>query len=54
MHRDSEGKDKREGHVLPKELKTRRRSDASKVCTNYAFDLVKQAIKQRSYKYTRM
>ena len=45
---------KREGHVLPKESKTRQGSDAPKVGTNYVFDLVKQAIKQKSYKYARM
>jgi len=38
----------REGHVLPKELKTRRKSDASKVSTSYAFDLVKQAINREA------
>ena len=48
------GRMKREGHVLPKELKTRQRTDAPKVSANYAFDLVKQEIKQRRYKYTRM
>jgi len=40
MHHDSEGKSKREGHVLPKELK----SNAMKRCIGgNTFDIVKKA-----------
>jgi len=40
MHRDSEGKGKREGHVLPKELK----SNAMKRCIEgNTLDIVKKA-----------
>jgi len=43
MHHDLEGKSKRESHALPKELKAKRRRDASKVSTSYAFDIGKKA-----------
>jgi len=43
MHHDLEKKSKRESHLLPKELKAKRRRDTSRVSTNYAFDIVKKA-----------
>jgi len=43
MHHDLERKSKKESHVLPKELKAKRRKDTSEVNTSYAFDIVKKA-----------
>jgi len=43
MHHDLERKSKRENHVLPKELKAKRRRDTSEVNTSYAFDIVMKA-----------
>ena len=43
MHHDLERKTKRESHVLPKELKAKRRRDTSEVNTSYAFDIIKKA-----------
>ena len=43
MHHDLEGKNKRESHVLPKELKAKRRKDTSEINTSYAFGIVKKA-----------
>jgi len=43
MHHDLESKSKRGSHVLPKELKAKRRRDTSEVNTRYVFDIVKKA-----------
>jgi len=43
MHHDLERKSDKESHVLPKELKAKRRRDTSEVNTSYAFDIVKKA-----------
>jgi len=51
MHRDSEGKGKREGHVLPKELK----SNAKKRCIEgNTLDIVKKAEVDKGARITRI